>query len=76
MTKDSQVSEDIFWMPFGKLAKTFAGILNGGLSLKHPFAAAAFIRFLTGCSIANCRIAFKLLPYIIPAAGLMVGKIA
>ncbi len=76
MTKDSQVSEDIFWMPFGKLAKTSARILNGGLSLKPRFAAAAFIHFLTGCSIANCRIAYKLLPCIIPAAGLMVGKIA
>ena len=76
MTKDSRVSEDIFWMPFGKLAKTFAGILNGGLSLQRPFAAAAFIRFLTGCSIANCRIAFKLLPCIIPAVGLMAGKTA
>ncbi len=76
MTKDSRVSADIFWMPFGKLAKTFAGILNGGLSLKRLFAAAAFIRFLTGCSIANCRIAFKLLPCIIPVAGLMVGKTA
>ena len=76
MTKDSRVLEDIFWMPFGKLAKTFAGILNGGLSLKRLFAAAAFIRFLAGCCIANCRIAFKLLPCIIPAAGLMLGKIA
>ena len=76
MTKDSRVSEDIFWMPFGKLAKAFAGILNGGLSLKRRFAAAAFIRFLTGCSIANCRIASKLSPCIIPAAGRMVGKIA
>ena len=63
-------------MPFGKLAKTFAGILNAGLSLQRPFAAAEFIRFLTGCSIANCRIGYKLLPCIIPAAGLMVGKIA
>ncbi len=76
MTKDSRVSEDIFWMPFGRLAKTFAGILNGGLSLQRPFAAVAFIRFLTGCSIANCRIAFKLSPCIIPAAGLMAGKTA
>lgn len=76
MTKDSRVLEDIFWMPFGKRAKTFAGILNGGLSLKRPFAAAVFIRFLTGCCIANCRIAFKLSPYIIPAAGLTAGKVA
>ena len=75
MTKDSRVSEDIFWMPFGKLAKTFAGIPSGGQSLKYPFAVAASIRFLTGCSIANCRIAFKLSPCIIPAAGLMVGRI-
>jgi len=76
MTKDNRVSEDIFWMPFENLAKIFAGIPNGGLSLKRPFVAAAFIRFLTGCSIANCRIAYKLLPCIIPAAGLMAGRIA
>ena len=74
MTKDSRVSEDIFWMPFGKLVNKFAGILNCGLSLKPLFAAAAFIRFLTGCCIVNCRIAFKSLPCIIPAAGLMAGK--
>ena len=76
MMKDSRALENYFWMPFEKLAKTFAGILNGGLSLNRRFAAAAFIRFLTGCSIANCRIAFKLSPCIIPAVGLMVGKIA
>lgn len=74
MMKNNLVSENFFWMPFGMLANQSAKILNGGRFLKRQFEVAAFFRFRIGCCIENCRIAFKLLPCIIPAAGLMAGK--
>jgi hypothetical protein len=73
---NNQALENFFWMPFRRRAKEFAGIQNGGRFMPRRCAVAAFSRFPVGCCIANYRIAFKLSPCIIAAAGRMAGKTA
>jgi len=76
MMKDNQVWEDCFSTPLGRLANVFVRTLSGGLPLKHPFAAVASFRFLTGSFIANCPIAFRSFPSFTLAATHRAGGIA
>ena len=76
MMKDSQVWEDCFSTPFGKLANVFASIRNGGLALKDRFAAVALRRFRIGCYTENFPIASRLFPFFTSAAIRSAGGIA
>jgi len=76
MMKDSQVWEDCFSTPFGKLANAFASIRSGGLSLKRRFAAVGLRHFRIGCSTASSRTASRLFPCFTSAVVLKAGGIA